>query len=35
MAADKIFDYLDSNPIQVDLRREIEIIQNKLLETDI
>ena len=26
MASEKIFDYLDSNPVQVDLRREIEII---------
>lgn len=34
MASEKIFDYLDSNPVQVDLRREIEIIQNKLLDTE-
>jgi len=26
MESEKIFDYLDSNPVQVDLRREIEII---------
>ena len=32
MASEKILDYLDSNPVQMGLREEIEELQNKYNE---